>query len=146
MSQRPSASYTTGRGRKEIHRMTRSQSARARTRNRWIERGRVRVYLRREINFPSDLTSMPGTQLVQTGTSFTHAPNSIKHENLFNAHILELHLEPSHGDSRITVISFLLGAFVKLRKAAISFVMFLRLSFGLSVRIEQISFLSTVIH
>ena len=70
----------------------------------------------------------------------------MKHENLFNAHILELQLEPSQEDSRIAVISFLLGAFVKLRKATINFVMFLRLSVGLPVHVKQLSSQFTDIH
>ena len=119
LSQRPSASYTTRWGRKGDHRMTVSPSAFARTRSRCKGRGTECGYPRREINFPSDLTSISGTPLVQTGTSFTHAPNSMKHKNSFNAHILELQLEPSQEDSRIAVISILLGAFVKLREATI---------------------------
>ena len=99
--------------------MTVSPSAFARTRSRCKGRGTECGYPRREINFPSDLTSISGTPLVQTGTSFTHAPNSMKHKNSFNAHILELQLEPSQEDSRIAVISILLGAFVKLREATI---------------------------
>ena len=128
--------------------MTVSQSALARTRSRRKGRGTECGYPRREINFPSDLTSIPGTPLVQTGTSFTHVPNSMKHGNVFKAHTLELQLEPSQEDSRIAVISCLLSAFVKLRKATISFVMFLRLrvSVGLSVRMKQLSSQFTDIH